>query len=174
MSIEIPVYKTVSLPVETQVANLGNSNLSQSSVANFNNLMSMPSAIERSSFDQRLDQNFTQNNNSMLNQILHSISTLDLSLKTSSTNLRQSFSKNNHLNERVSEVAKDTVNSSKQGDSNSNSSISSMTTEMNNNLEKVKNLYKLQHKFSKSMTLVTLFSSLLTAFKGTMDKFLKM
>ncbi len=170
MSIEIPVYKTVSLPVETQVANLGNSNLSQSSVANFNNLMSMPSAIERSSFDQRLDQNFTQNNNSMLNQILHSISTLDLSLKTSSTNLRQSFSKNNHLNERVSEVAKDTVNSSKQGDS----SISSMTTEMNNNLEKVKNLYKLQHKFHKSMTLVTLFSSLLTAFKGTMDKFLKM
>ncbi len=171
MSIEIPVYKTVTLPVETQVANLDNSNLNQSSIANFNDLMSMPSAAEKSSFDHRLDQNFTQNN-SMLNQILHSISTLDLSLKTSSTNLRQSFSKNNHLNERVSEVAKDTVNSSKQGDINS--SISSMTSEMNNNLEKVKNLYKLQNKFHKSMTLVTLFSSLLTAFKGTMDKFLKM
>ncbi len=172
MSIEIPVYKTVSLPVETQVASLDN-NLSQSSVANFNNLMSMPSAIERSSFDHRLDPNFTQiNNNSMLNQVLHSISTLDLSLKTSSSNLRQSFSKNNNLTERVSEVGKETIKTSANGDINS--SISSLTSELNNNLEKVKNLYQLQHKFHKSMTLVTLFSSLLTAFKGTMDKFLKM
>ncbi len=172
MSIEIPVYKAISLPIETQAASLGNNNLNSSSVANFNDLMSMPSAIERSSFDHKLDQNFTQNNNSMLNQILNSISTLDLSLKTSSSNLRQSFSKNNQLIDRAPNVDREAVKLSDKGDINS--SISSMTTEMNNNLEKVKNLYKLQNKFHKSMTLVTLFSSLLTAFKGTMDKFLKM
>ncbi len=165
MSIEIPSYKIISLPVETQIIN---NNLSQSSINNFNNLLHEPSVIERSTIEK--DNVISKNN--ILNQMIHSISTLDLNIKTSSNSLRQELSKNRKMVERPNNNQQQADTSSKTiGNS---TSVTNLTGEMNHSLEKVKALYKIQHKFHKSMTFFTLFSSLLTAFKGTLDKFLKM
>jgi len=167
MSIEIPSYKTITLPVEVQAVNINN-NLSQSSINHFNNLLHEPSVVERSIVEK---ENVIPKHN-ILNQIINSISTLDLSIKTSSNNLRQDLSKKPKTVDHIDNTRNKSDNSA--GSVGGSSGNSSLTGEMNNSLEKVKALYKIQHKFHKSMTLFTLFSSLLTAFKGSLDKFLKM
>jgi len=169
MPIEIPAYKTMSQPVEMQSANL-----SQSAVNNFNQLLNGPSSVEKSVLEYMPDNNLTTNNN-ILTHVLHSISTLDLGIRTSSSNLRQAVSKHHNTlkspNNQYESIHTDASTNSSRG---SGDTLSDLSRELDRNLDKVKNLYKLQGQFHKQMTLFHLFSSLLTAFQGTLNKFLKM
>ena len=169
MPIEIPAYKTMPQPMEMQPANL-----SQSAVNNFNQLLNGPSSVEKSVLEYMPDNNLTTNNN-ILTHVLHSISTLDLGIKTSGNNLRQATTKHHQTIEGPSTKYESIhADTSTTGRKSSVTIVDDLSRDLDRNLDKVKNLYKLQTRFHKQMTLFHLFSSLLTAFQGTLNKFLKM